>query len=84
MMITSWSDWIELTPSSLTCLFCSHTSPSFSSLNVHMIVSDYLPVANLSSYRRQEKHHHFDFEGLTQDLDYYSRIKLINYIRRQV
>ena len=35
----SWGDWAELMSSSITCLFCSHTSSSLHDINGHMTVS---------------------------------------------
>ncbi|XP_011406583.1 PREDICTED: zinc finger protein 277-like [Amphimedon queenslandica] len=63
----NWSDWAELMSSSITCLFCSHTSSSLDDINRHMT-----------------DRHDFNLEEVTRERDYYSRVKIINYIRRQV
>ncbi|RXG60343.1 Zinc finger protein, partial [Armadillidium vulgare] len=64
-----WTDWREETGDvACVCLFCP-----FASQNVDFILKHHM-----------EKCHSFRFCDLTKDFNFYSKVKLINYIRTQV
>ena len=67
--MSAMSDWDEAVDEATTCLFCASSLPSADAAFTHM---------------RTE--HEFDFWAFTTDnkLNFYQRIKLINYIRFQV
>lgn len=64
-----FSNWIDDSGSGVLCLFCDVKSPSSSSLIDHMRLS-----------------HKFDILMLVKDwsLDFFARIRLINYLRREI
>ncbi|XP_012942323.1 zinc finger protein 277 [Aplysia californica] len=64
-----WSGWTEDSEPRVVCLFCDFSCPNQSDLLAHM----------------KEKHG-FDLQDVNQklQLNFYQKVKLINYIRRQV
>jgi len=65
----TWDDWLEEDPSETLCLFCDKVLPSAAETLGHA-----------------KESHGFDLEKLKKEwsLDFYARIRLVNYIRLQV
>lgn len=65
----TWEDWQEDTPLHTACLFCSTILPSPQLALIHC-----------------KEQHGFDLEEVKQKwkLDFYSQVKVINFIRDQV
>ena len=66
---SEWGDWEEPPSSSTHCLFCQNPSQDFQESLHHMKTC-----------------HGFDFTQASTDqcLDFYSQVKAVNYIRKQV
>ncbi|GFO06362.1 Zinc finger protein 277 [Plakobranchus ocellatus] len=64
-----WADWNEECQHKVVCLFCDSASADQQDLQKHM-----------------KEYHSFDLQGVNQklQLNFYQKVKLINYIRRQV
>lgn len=65
---TEWSDW-EGEQQVLTCLYCAFTTT-------------YTEFGRLKMHMKDE--HGVDFDRATQSLSFYDRVKIVNFVRRQM